>query len=142
MAPDDQKKFSRRAFEVWVSGNTVKPEEFFAENYVNHQEPSVEGGVKALNLAQWKELNSGYHKSFSNSKATYFRQLAENDLVATHWQLAATQSGEYLGLAPTNKETAWTGVQIDRFENGKIAESWVNWDLFRLMEELGMVKVP
>ncbi len=39
-----------------------------------------------------------------------------------------------MDLAPTNKEVTWTGVSIDRFENGKIVESWVDWDKYRLFQ--------
>ena len=67
-------------------------------------------------------------------------QIAERYLVATRWQFTATQTGDFMDLAPTNKEVTWTGVQIDRFENGKIVESWVNWDMYRLFEGLGLVK--
>lgn len=142
MSLNEQKALSRRALEMWASSNADRPDEIFAGTYVNHQEPSVEGGVKALSLAQWKDLVSGYHESFSNSRVAILLQIAEGDLVATRWQLTATQTGEFLGLAPTDKEATWTGVQTDRFENGKIAESWVNWDMYRLFAALGLVKGP
>jgi len=64
-------------------------------------------------------------------------QIAEGDLVATRWQFTAIQTGEYLGHPPTGKEATWTGVQIDRFGDGRIVESWVDWDKFRLFEQLG-----
>jgi hypothetical protein len=34
----------------------------------------------------------------------------------------------------------WTGVQIDRIADGKIVESWVDWDKYRLFETLGFLK--
>ena len=46
----------------------------------------------------------------------------------THWYV------------PRASRVKWTGVQIDRFENGKIIESWVDWDKYRLFEELGFLK--
>jgi predicted ester cyclase len=54
--------------------------------------------------------------------------------------MKATLSGEYKGLRPTGKELTWTGVVTDRFEDGKIVETWVNRDKFRMFEELGLVK--
>ena len=45
-----------------------------------------------------------------------------------------------MGLPPTGTEITWTGVQIDRFEDGKIVESWVDWDKYRLFQGLGLVK--
>jgi len=142
MSLNDQKALSRRALEMWASGNAVSPDEIFAGNYVNHQAPSVEGGVRALSLAQWKDLVRGYHESFSNSKVAILLQIAEGDLVATRWQFTATQTGEFMGLAPTDKDVTWTGVQTDRFENAKIAESWVDWDMYSFFAALGLVKGP
>ncbi len=140
MSLDDQKDMSRRAIQMWASKNADLPEDIFAENYINHQEPDVEGGVTAKSLDAWKELVRGYHDAFSNSKVHVLMQIAEGDLVATRWEFTATHTGDYMGLAPTNKEITWTGVEIDRFENGKIVESWVNWDKYRLFQGLGLVK--
>jgi hypothetical protein len=32
-----------------------------------------------------------------------------------------------------------TGISIDRWQNGKIVESWVNWDALGLLQQLGAV---
>lgn len=140
MSLDTEKSLSRRAIGMWASDSSDRPGDILAENYINHQEPYAEGGVKALSLAAWKELVRGYHKAFSDSKVRVLMQIAEGNLVATRWEITATQTGSYMGLAPTGKEISWTGVEIDRFETGKIVESWVNWDKFSLFEGLGLVK--
>jgi predicted ester cyclase len=140
MSYDNHKKISRRALEMWASNDPERPENVYAGNYVNHQEPDVEGGISDKNLANWKELLSGFHKAFSNSRMRVLMQIADNDLVATRWEMKATHSGEYMGLAPTGRELTWTGVVIDRFQGDKIAETWVNWDKFRFFEGLGLVK--
>ena len=140
MSLDDHKQMSRRAIGMWTSNNSDRPEDIFAENYVNHQEPDVEGGVSDKSLEAWKELVSGYHKSFSNSKVLVLMQIAEGDQVATRWEITATHTGDFMGLAPTGKQVIWTGVQIDRFEDDKIVESWVNWDKYRFFEGLGLMK--
>ncbi len=140
MSLDDHKQMSRRAIAMWSSNSSDRPEDIFADNYVNHQEPDVEGGVSDKSLEAWKELISGYHKAFSNSKALVLMQIAEGDLVATRWEFTAIHTGDFMGAAPTGKQVTWTGVQIDRFEDGKIVESWVDWDKYRFLEGLGLVK--
>ena len=67
-------------------------------------------------------------------------QIAEGDKVATRWEFAATHTGDFMGHGPTGKQVTWTGVQIDRFEDGKIIESWVDWDKYRFLEGLGLLK--
>lgn len=83
---------------------------------------------------------SDFHKAFSNSKTGILMQIAEGDLVATLWEFTAKHTGEFLGLAPTAEEVTWTGVQIDRFQGGKIVESRVDWDKYRFLAGLGLVK--
>ncbi len=139
MPLEDHKHLSRRAIQMWASDNSEAPETIIAQNYINHQESDVEGGVSSRSLEAWKDLVGGYHSAFSNSKVKVLMEIAEGDLVAIRWEITATQTGDYMGLAPTNKEVTWTGVSIDRFENGKIVETWVDWDKYRLFQGLGLV---
>jgi hypothetical protein len=52
---------------------------------------------------------------------------------AVLWLIAGS-----LATARTGKQIAWTGAQIDRFEGGKIAETWVNWDKSTMFQQLGL----
>ena len=40
------------------------------------------------------------------------------------------------------KELSWTGISIDRISEGKIVESWANWDMMGMMQQLGVVHTP
>jgi predicted ester cyclase len=137
---DDEKSLSRRAIDRWASNNSDSNKDIFATDYINHQEPYAAGGTQALSLEAWWELVSEYHDAFSNSKVRVLMQIAEGDLVATQWEISATQTGIYLGRDPSDKTVSWTGVSIDRFKDGKIVESWVNWDKYSLFEGLGLLK--
>ncbi len=140
MTIEEQKKLSRRSIEMWASTNTDQPDEVFAANYINHQEPDANGGTRSVDLQGWKDIVSTNHRAFSNFQVKILMQVAENDLVATRWKFSARHTGEYLGHAATDRQVAWTGVQIDRFENDTIVESWVDWDKYRFFEELGFLK--
>jgi predicted ester cyclase len=140
MSIDDEKSLSRRAIDKWASKNPDPTEEIFAVHYTNYQEPYAAGGTKALSLEAWEGLVREYHDAFSDSAVRVLMQIAEGDLVATQWQITATQTGSYLGHAPSGKTVSWTGVSIDRFKDGKIVESWVNWDKYSLFEGLGLLK--
>lgn len=142
MSLADQKNISRRALNLWASDNSETPEDLVSTNYVNHQEPDAAGGVTTKSLVEWKALLTGYHDAFSNSQVEILIQIAEGNLVATHWKLTATHTGTFAGLGATNRQTTWTGVAIDRFEDAKIVESWVNWDKATFLERLGIVRQP
>lgn len=139
MTIDEMKRMARQSLELWASESTGRAEDVFAPDYLNHQEPAAAGGTKAVDLDGWKAIVAECHTAFSDFDVTILTQIAEGDLVATRWQFAATQTGDYLGHPPSGKRATWTGVQIDRFADGKIAESWVDWDKYRLFEALGIL---
>ena len=142
MSLDDRKALARRCLGLWASDSTDKAEDLVAPGYLNHQEPDVAGGVTAKNLDEWRELVSGFHESFSDSTVEILIQVGEGDLVATRWAFTATHTGAFMGYPATGKRVTWFGTEVDRFENGKIVESWVDWDKFSFLNKLGLVPQP
>lgn len=136
---DENKQLARRALEFWSSDSNDDTGQVFSEHYVNHQEPSIEGDVKDLDLDGWKALVAGHHAAFSESRVRIIMQIAENDLVATRWEFSVLHTGDYAGHAPTGKTAVWTGIEIDRIADGRIVESWVDWDKYRQLEMLGLL---
>ncbi|MEX0308525.1 MAG: ester cyclase [Ruegeria sp.] len=131
------KNLSRQAVEMWAADVTID-ESIFAEGYQNHQAPLATGGTGSVDLTTWADIVGENHKAFPDLKVEIFGQVAEGDRVSTHWRFYGTQKGTYLGNPPSNRPVNWTGVQIDRIADGKIAESWVVWDYFTMRQELGL----
>jgi predicted ester cyclase len=96
--------------------------------------------VKSPDLQGWKEVVHDNRRAFSNFQVQILMQIAEGELVATRWQFTARNTGVYLGHPASGQQATWTGVQIDRFAAGKIVESWVDWDKYRLFAELGFLR--
>ena len=61
------------------------------------------------------------------------------DKVVCRWSASGTHKGELRGIAPTGNKIQITGITICRLSNGKIAEQWVVWDCFGMMQQLGVV---
>jgi SnoaL-like polyketide cyclase len=61
---------------------------------------------------------------------------------ATSWwsigRLPGTHRGEFLGVPPTNKLVAFSGITINQIVDGKILESTVIWDGLGLMKPFGI----
>ncbi len=53
-----------------------------------------------------------------------------------------THKGEYLGIAPTNKQVMFRLISINRIANGKIVENWREVDTIGLMQQLGAIPEP
>jgi len=135
----DRKALSRAVLMLWSSDSTGKPDDIFSNDYLNHQEPDAAGDLSDNTLKDYLAIIDGYRKGFSQSEVRFLMQIEEDDLVATRWTIKGVNDGEYLGRAPTGKTVEWTGVQIDRFHDDKIAESWVDWDKYRFMNTLGVI---
>lgn len=139
MTIDEMKRLARQSLELWSGTASGRAEEVFSPGYLNHQEPAAAGGVKGVDFSEWQAIVAGSRHAFPDLTVTIQTQIAEGDLVATRWQFEGTQTGDYLGRPPSGRRAAWTGVQIDRIEGGKIVESWVDWDKYRMFEALGFL---
>jgi predicted ester cyclase len=47
-----------------------------------------------------------------------------------------------MGMPPTGKTVRVTGVNVARFAAGKIAESWFNFDMLTLLQQVGAIPAP
>jgi steroid delta-isomerase-like uncharacterized protein len=130
------KTVSRRLTEeAFNQGKYDVIEELVASTFVNH-DPAT-GDTKGPQGT--RELIEGYRSAFPDIRIKIEEQIAEGDLVATRWTGTGTHKGELMGIAPTGKGTTVTGVTIDKIKDGKIVESWNNWDTLGLMRQLGVV---
>jgi predicted ester cyclase len=59
--------------------------------------------------------------------------------VVARWRARAAHQGEYMGLPPSGKEVAFTGLSAYRIEGNKIAESWTVEDELGPMRQIGAV---
>ena len=64
------------------------------------------------------------------------RIVAKDDRAAVHLRGTGTHRGEFLGLAGTGKRIEWNGINIYRFEEGKVIETWQLLDVWGLMRQM------
>lgn len=62
--------------------------------------------------------------------------LAKDDRVVVQLQGTGTHRGEFLGVAGTGKRMEWNVINIYRFENGKVIETWQLLDVWGLMRQM------
>lgn len=136
MTLEDNKQLAREAIGIWSTGDYDAAERIYAPEYVNHQHPP-DGSRDLRGPAAMKQYAREFRTAFPDFHDTVELQLAEGDLVATRFRSTGTQRGSFLGIGATNRELSWTGTTIDRIVDGKIVESWANWDLAGLLQQLG-----
>ena len=65
--------------------------------------------------------------------------VGEGDRVAARLTWRGTVTQEVFGVPPNGQTIEWTGMAINRFENGKIVERWFNSDELGMMRGMGML---
>ena len=141
MSAETNKAISRRFFdEVWNKGNLTTLDEILAKDHFNSGPGNLpglpagpEGGKQVITL---------YRNAFPDVHFTIDEQLTEGEKVVTRWTAHGTHQGELQGLPATGKTSTVSGIAIDRFVDGKIAETWGLFDYFSMMQQLGVIPMP
>ena len=139
MSAESNKALSRRLLEeAFNAGNIDVVDELLTNDFVNHDAalPKPMIGPDAA-----KASISGYRTAFPDLRIKIEEQIADDAAVATRWSAKGTQEGALMGVAATGKEATVTGITIDRIVDGRIAESWTNWDTLGMLQQLGVVPV-
>ena len=139
---DQNKALSAMAQQLWSTDGDVKAKDILARDYVNHQDTNQATGIQTMDRKAYVQMLDEFHSAFTPAHVKVKSQVAEGDKVSTIWENTVTLSGEFMGVAPTGKQYTYTGIQVDRIKDGRIVESWVNWDKFDLYQELGLVTQP
>lgn len=115
------------------SGDVATAVESFAEDCVDHDPaPDQEPGRKGFE-SFFTALKSG----FPDAKIAPEQLVADDDNVAVAYTLTGTHEGEFQGIEPTHRTIEVRGVQIGRFEDGKIVERWGASDELGILKQLG-----
>ena len=140
MSTTSSKAVSRRWYEViFNQGNLEVADEICAADYVNVDPYGPPGGWP-IGPTGTKAVVATYRTAFPDIVFTVEDQIAEGDRVTTRWTARGTHTGPLPnGIGPTGKSAVVSGISIERYENGKMAESRVSWDFLGMLQQLGMI---
>lgn len=135
---DENKAIARRfPEEVATEGRLDVIDEICAADIRDHSPFGEERGREKL-MEQAEYL----HAAFADLTATVEDAVAEGDTVALRVTVRGTHEGEFMGIEPTGNSFEIPGVVVLRFEDGQVAEAWVNIDALGLLVQLGVVTPP
>jgi len=125
--------------EVWNAHNLDGIDQCIAEDHVDH-DPARAGTPQGRD--GMREFVAAYLTAFPDAHVTIDELVAEGDLVTARWHATGTHQGELMGMPATGRSIDITGIGIDRIADGKIAESWQNFDMLGMLRQLGAVPEP
>jgi len=136
---EHNKEVTRRfSAEVWGEGNAALADELIAPDLVEHTPfpapiPGLEGHKQVLAM---------FRSAFPDLKVTVDDVIGEGDLTYLLWHGDGTHTGNMMGIPATGKKVHVTGMDILKFQDGKIKERWAEIGAFSLMQQLGVIPSP
>lgn len=142
MSNEQNKSTARRWFtDIIAQGQLGVADEIFAANHVIHDPHGPPNGWPE-GPEGLKMVASVFGGGFRDWDIVVEDQIAEGECVASRWVASAINSGPVMGMPPTGRTVHVTGVNVARFAEGKIAESWFNFDMLSLLQQLGAIPAP
>jgi steroid delta-isomerase-like uncharacterized protein len=140
MSTEENKVLSRRVIEeLFNAGNLDVADELIAQDHVHHDPAMPEEGH---GIEDFKQFAALYRSAFPDVHIEIEDQIAEGDKVTSRWVAQGTHEGELMGIAPTGNRVTVAGMTIDRIADGKVAETWDNYDALGMMQQLGVIPSP
>jgi len=127
----------RRAVQtIWNRGDLEVADELFACDYVNHCGLIVDlvRGPEAIKISA-----ALYRLAFPDLRVD-IEQLSSNaDIIVLRWAARSGAPGATGGHILGTGERSLRGITRGRFAEGKIVESWTEWDQTGALRQLGVV---
>ena len=132
---EDLKAIIKRSVEAWNTGDLTIVDEIYAKDFVNHNplDPSL------CDFDSYKHYISEARRAMPDIHVEIKDMIAEDDKAVCRWVCSGTMTEEAFGIPATGKKATWTGMTINRYESGKIVESWWNEDLYGTLQQLGVI---
>jgi steroid delta-isomerase-like uncharacterized protein len=119
------------------AGNIDVAMETFAVDALDHDPAPDQGPGREGFRAFFTALTT----AFPDAHIEPARLVADDEHVSVAYTLTGTHRGVFHGVEPTGRTIEVRGMQIGRFENGKIVERWGASDELGILKQLGVDRV-
>lgn len=123
-------------YETIISENQIeRMAEFISpECCVKMGEKLIPVGIEGM-----KEHIKATKQTYPDYRMKIIRQFCDGDYVISEFIMEGTHKGEWIGIKPTGKRLAFTGVDIDKVIDGLIVEHGGAVNTFETLFEAGMI---
>lgn len=119
------------------AGDLSRVDELVADDVTYHLPP---GGDPMLGREAFKQFLAGSRQGFPDKVWTLGDTVVEGDKIAFWATARGTQQAEFMGIPPTGKSIDVTFFVVWRIQEGRVAEGWALWDVFTMMQQLGVME--
>lgn len=107
-----------------------------APDAISH-ELEIFGNSAARGPEPIRQFLRAFRFAFPDLRVTVVDQLGDGDRVVTRWKMEGTQSNRLMGIEASHRFMTTEGIRIDRIANGKIVETWNQWDAIGMLRQIG-----
>jgi steroid delta-isomerase-like uncharacterized protein len=138
MSTEENKELYLRYQDALRAKNPDDLKAVLAPDFVGHDlPPGLPPGAEGLIL-----FRARANKAFPDQKIVVDELIAVNDRVVARLTMTQTHQGEFMGIAATGKPLTIELIEIDRIENGRIAERWAKLDWLNVLRQMGATHIP
>jgi steroid delta-isomerase-like uncharacterized protein len=132
----ENKAIVRRLYgEVWNARRTEVVNEILSLSHALHG-TITEGS--AIGPEAYKATVTRFLTGFPDLRFSIDDMIAEDEKLVVSWNISGTHRGEFMGIPPTNKKVSADGITIHHILNGKIMDSFANWDVLGMIQQFGV----
>jgi predicted ester cyclase len=137
---EDNRIVARRWIDAFNARDDAAEAAARTTDYIAHAPDSIE--TAALDSDAWVELLGVFLEGFPDLYLEVLDSSADEGTTAQRILFTGTHTGIFRGLPPTGREVRFSGLEINRMVDGKVAEHWFQLDAVTLFEQLGLRIVP
>ncbi len=140
MSTEENKAIVRRYHEeLFNKGNLAVADELFDSNYFNSllDQMGLPRGPEGF-----KQYATMVRTAFPDFNLTIEDQVAEGEREVHRITGHGTHKGNFMDIPPTNKHVEISAIAIDHISGGKVMETWVEVDMYGMMQQLGVIPPP
>lgn len=134
MSAEDHKAAHRRWIEAYNDRDDEGEADARTSGYIAH----VPGAPAPLSSEEWVQFIGGFSDGFPDLRLAIEDVVADGDMLAARVSFHGTHTGEFQGIPPTNREVAFSSIELNRFEDGRVAEHWVEINILGVLQQLGV----
>ena len=132
--PEANKQRLEQLYEgVWNGTDPGVADDLVAPDYVIHDR-DLAAELRGPDL--YRALADGTREVFPDMQLTVEDLFGAGDRVAARWTMTGTHEGSLFGEEPTGQEVDLPAVEINRFEEGLLAETWTQSDMLGLKQQV------
>jgi len=132
---DDNVALGKRWFEeVWNQKKSGSVPELLAADAVMHG--ISETGEDVHGPAGFLALHAKLLSAFPDMQFTLDDCFGAGDKIVVRWTATMRHAGPGLGIEATGAEIKLRGMGIARIADGKVQETWDNWDRMAMFEQI------